>query len=255
MKRITVLLAVCSSLMIAHSVMATPVPPTLDTVLSDEGGSPLVTDMSLLAGLTECGQSYVRLTDLTSPETAVATILLEAAGYAQQNQLGIYNYNGAGVAPSASEMLLIIQGTDAMPRSATIQFDLAGGIAWYDRNSNSTQDPGETATIGSTFGFYLISPDRGGGISNPTFYTDESLNPDTTTVEHGLIYDTRYITGAITGDPDVVVAFEDLLECHCDHDYTDMVVGVTDLAPVPEPATIALLSICSLALVRKKRTA
>ena len=116
MKRLTVLLAICSSFMIATSVMATPVHPTLDTVLSDEGGSLLVTDMSLLAGITECGQSYVHLTDLTSPETAVATILLEAAGYAQQNEFGIYNYNGAGVAPSASEMLLISQGADAVPR-------------------------------------------------------------------------------------------------------------------------------------------
>jgi hypothetical protein len=255
MKRLTVLLAICSSLMIADSVMATPVPPELDTVLSDGGGSLLVTDMGLLAGISECGESYVYLTDLTPPETAVATILLEAAGYAQQNEFGIYNYNGDGVVPSASEMLVIMQGTDAMPRSATIQFDLAGGIAWYDRNSNSVQDAGETATIGSTFGFYLNSPDSAGGISNPTFYTDESLNPDTTAVEHGLIYDTRHVTGAITGDPDVVVAFEDLLECHSDHDYSDMVVGISDVAPVPEPATIALLGLSSLALLRKKRRA
>ena len=255
MKRLTVFLAICSSFMVATSVMATTVPPTLDTVLSDEGGSVLVTDMGLLTGITECGQSYVHLTDLTAPETIVATILLEAAGYAQQNQLGIYNYNGAGVAPLVSEMLLICHGTDAAPRSATIQFDLSGGTAWYDRNSNSTQDPGETASIGTTFGFYLNSPDSGGGISDPTFYTDELLNPDTTTTEHGLIYDTRHVTGAITGDPDVVVAFEDLLECHSDHDYTDMVVGITDVAPVPEPATVALLGLSSLALVRKKRRA
>ncbi len=253
MKKLIVLLVVCVGFALADSAVACPVYPELDTVLSDDGGSPLVTNMVLLDGVVHCGQSYVYLTDLTFPETAVATLLLEAASYFGQNQFGIYNYDGSGIAPTAAEMLLLFEGSDNVPSSATVQFDIVNGTAWYDRNSNSTKDAGETADIGTVFGFFLVSPDSYCGISNPTFYTDEMLNPDTTSIEHGLIYDTRHITGAIVGDPDVVVAFEDLLAGHSDWDYSDMVVGVTDVAPLPEPATVALLSLGSFLVFRKRR--
>lgn len=186
MKRSIILSILCLSFVFAHSVSAVPVHPTLDAVLSDGPGSPLVTDMSLLAGLTERGQNLC-LTDLTFPEISVATMLFEEAGYAGSNQFGIYNYNGPGVAPSAWEMLLLFEGSDELPISATVQFDLTNEIAWYDRNSNATKDAGETANMGAVFGAYLTSPDKCGGISNPTFYTDELLNPDTAAIEHGLI--------------------------------------------------------------------
>jgi hypothetical protein len=250
MKRLLIVLVLCLVTALANSASASIVPPTLDEVVN---GSMLVTDMSLLTGIAHSGQSYVSLTDLTKPATAVATILLESAAYAGKNQLGIYNYNGLGVAPSASQMLVLFKGSAAAPSSATVEFDLAGGLAWYDRNSNSVRDAGETASIGTTFGFFLISPDNYKGICNPTFFTDEKLNPDTKKTEHGLIYDTRHITGAISGDPDVVVAFEDLLAGHADWDYDDMVVGVSDVAPVPEPMTIALLGLGSLVFIRKRR--
>lgn len=150
-------------------------------------------------------------------------------------------------------MLLLFKGRDGVSKSATITFDLPSGIAWYDRNANSIKEPGETANTGSTFGFYLISPDRTWGLCNPIFYTDELLNPDTTTIEHDLIYDIYHITGAIQGNPDVVVAFEDLLARHADWDYDDMVITATGITPVPEPATVMLLGLGSLALLKKRR--
>ncbi len=237
----------------AGSASACIVPPTLDAVLSDDGGSMLVTNMDLLEGITASGLSYVSLTDLTAPETAVATLLLEAAGYANENQLGIYNYGGIGAQPSSAEMLLLFDGSASAPSSATIEFDLGTGTAWYDRNSNGVKDAGEIAAIGTTFGFYLNSPDSAECISNPTFYSDMLLNYDTRDTSHAAIYDIRTITGAIVGDPDAVVAFEDLLACHSDWDYSDMVIGVTDVAPVPEPTTIALLSLGSMAFLRRRR--
>ena len=78
----------------------------LDEVLSDGGGSILVTNMDLLDGIAASGQSYVNLTDLTAPGTAVATLLLEAAGYKNENEFGIYNYNGTGRRTSCSSTVV-----------------------------------------------------------------------------------------------------------------------------------------------------
>jgi len=234
--------------------------PTLDTVLSDDGGSPFLINPSLVTGLGASDASYVDLTDLTPPETSVATILLEAAGFAGSNVLGIYNCKGTGVAPTASEMLELFPGGAGAAFSASVQFDLATGLAWYDRNSNGIKDAGETAMVGDSFGFYLGSPDVYGDLSNPFFYSDALLNPDTVATEHGLIYDTRGITGAITGDPDIVVAFEDLLAGHSDWDFTDMVIGITDVAPwsgdvepIPTPGAFVLCMVGTALVGRMRR--
>lgn len=224
-------------------------PPTLYEVVGD---SPLVVNAEPLKVVTESGNSWVKLSSIDQTRIIIATILLEEAAYDYLNKFGIYNYNGPGVAPTESEKLLILNGSDEVGDTASVQFDLLTSIAWYDRNGNSIKEAGETAHIGNIFGFYLISPDTGYGICRSTFYTDELLNPDTTAIEHGLIYDTSYITGAIKGDPDVVVAFEDLLIYHADCDYDDMVVGITNVTAVPEPATVFILGIGSLVLLRKR---
>lgn len=101
--------------------------------------------------------------------------------------------------------------------TATIRFDLLAGTA-------ENLVTGQTANIGDVFGFYLISPDDGG----VTFYTDDLLNPSQD--EYGLIYDTYGYTTVITGDPDTVSAFEDVLDLG-DQDYDDMVIGITNTKP------------------------
>lgn len=260
MRRLITLFTILRVLIFTQTLVACPVcppepgcqPPTLDEVIIDGGGSPLIIDLEALVGVTECGQSWVKLPTTSASQIVEMTILLEEALYMNENQFGIYNYNGSGVAPSASEMLLVFDGNDGLGDSAEINFDLLAGTAWYDRNSNSIKDNDETVQIGSTFGFYLISPDIGCCISNPTFYSDELLNPDTTSSEHGLIYDVSEISSAIERNPDVVVAFEDLLVCHTDCDFDDIVVGVKGVSPVPEPATVILLGAGGLVLLRKR---
>lgn len=214
--------------------------PTLDTVLSDGGGSALVTNWAPITGLAASGADAALLYHVsTQPNTAVATILLEAATY--ESDFGIYDWNGAGVAPLAGEMLTVFTTSNEPYLSTTINFNIPANVAWIDSNNDGVQDVGEpSANIGTTFGFFIVSPDsyQDGSVVNPTFYTDASLNPDT--AEHGLLYCTLNISGAITGDPDVVVAFEDLLAGQSDWDYSDMVVGVTDVTCIPAPGAVLL---------------
>jgi len=235
MKRFLFMLVVCA--LTTSTALAYP---GLDTVVS---GSTLLVNPAPIAGLAPAGVDSVYLYHVsTTPNTAVATILLEAAAY--ENDFGIYAWNGAGVAPAANQMLTVFQASDASaepPKSSTINFDIPGGVAWLDSDMDGVLDGGEPqAYVGTTFGFFINSPDNFGGISNPRFYTDATLNPDTTATEHGLIYCTMNVTGAISGDPDVVVAFEDLLAGHSDWDYTDMVVGVTDVTCIPAPGAVLM---------------
>jgi hypothetical protein len=59
--------------------------------------------------------------------------------------------------------------------------------------------------------------------------------------DHVMLFDTTDNAGSLSGS-DVVLAFEDLdISIGSDLDFGDMVVGVSDVAPVPEPATMLLL--------------
>ncbi len=194
-----------------------------------------------LGSIADSGMSYVSL--LPSPTGTVASIILEDAGFASTNRMGIYN------AVDPSKMLELFSGSDSAGESLMIMFDPFTGEAWVD--------PGNKVDIGFTFGFYLDSiatSNKGGGL----FYSDENLNDGADLgVEHALMFETRHLNGAISGYPDVVIGFEDLrfdsTNYQYDGDYDDMVVGVSGVRPVPEPATIMLLGLGSLSLVRRKR--
>lgn len=198
-----------------------------------------IVNLPVFDGIEHSGMHYSQLVGDT--ETACAKLLVEFAGFSETNKFGIYDPSN----PNAK--LELFDGNNSPLDDVGIEFDLDAGQAWVD--------PVEKVSIGSVFGFYIDSSARaadGGGV----FYSDPEHNTGADYgVAHGLLFGVADGGGA--GQNATVVAFEDLridsTGIPYDGDYNDMVVKVSDTTPVPEPATIAMLGIGGLSLLRRRR--
>jgi hypothetical protein len=176
----------------------------------------------------DTGAQAVILTDTDgNNDDATAFLLLESAGNASSNKFGIYGFTQSGSSITLTGQTLEVfpgSATDA-PTSVTLAFDLVAGTV-------TNQSTLATANIGAVFGFYLTDP------INRTFYSHTILNTDQ--FDHFRIFDTSDDAVSQLLGSDVIVAIEDLYGGG-DRDYNDMVAGVTDVKPVPEPGTMMLL--------------
>jgi hypothetical protein len=184
----------------------------------------------------------------TESSVGSATILVEIAGNAGGNTLGIYDSTStlqsleifSGPAGAASRAFITVSGA---PGAYHVQVDrfTASGFA------------GSVSSVfaSSSFGFYLQQPAGG-----ERFYSESSRNAggsdymysylgNGATFLNGSTYAPTMVKGTKFDGSDALIAWEDL-RIGSDHDYQDMVVLLRDIVPsappaVPLPAAVWLL--------------
>ncbi len=169
---------------------------------------------------------------ITATGGSVATIIIELAGFSNQNTFGVYDPN------DPSKKVQIFDGSASTGAQATLSIYADGSI--YVNHSDTGVDFSTT-----WFGYYLGTPNDS---PNTYFYSDSSLNADA--YDHMLAYqgkniDTVQIGGWAPGlwtDNEYILAWEDLpYSFPSDGDYEDFVVMVESVHPIPEPASMLLV--------------
>jgi len=150
---------------------------------------------------------------------ATFTLMIELAGYAASNEIGVYN----AADPPNPPLFTIFPGAATAGWFATCHFGPGGSLTvlLYDQNAVSQGSTGYAGVNRMDFGFYLKGP---GG----TFYSQDSRNSGNAQI---LTY---LGTGQNYGD--WWECFEDLPWNSGDNDFDDAVLLLQSVAPTPVSA-------------------
>jgi len=243
--------------LVAAAVLSTP---TFAITYGSSGGSTL---QGVLDGITQTtpsnptGMSSIDVTSdflndssdtywaINGSGGAVNTIIVELAGFKDQTTFGIYD-------PGTDQHVEIFDGAaSAGDLNKTLSILLDGSVLIGGVDTGKDFDA-------NRFNFYLDSSAGNiEGYQGGLFYSDTTLNSDG--VDHMAAFqgqgDTVQIdpyAPGIWGANEYILAWEDLYGGG-DADYSDFVVMVESISPVPAPATLALMGIGLLGLVGTSR--
>lgn len=176
-----------------------------------------------------------------------ATILLELAGFADQNVFGLYDPLNPG------NRLNVFAGALGPGSVASLAFEnVAGGTRITVDILGSPAPLISAVFLSETFGFLLSTPEGN------TFFSQSSLNVDGADHSyayrgHGATFLQGGAAGTSFGANDAILAYEDLV--HGDNDFQDFVVLVRGVEPIPLPAAGWLLISALAGLATRRRTA
>lgn len=168
---------------------------------------------------------------ITGTGGSISTIVIELATFAPNNKFGVFDPG------DPTNYVQIFGGANVAGNQASLSVAADGSVFV------NFMPTGKTFS-GTNFGYYLDSSYYATG---GFWYSDTSLNSDG--LDHMAAYqgkniDTVQIAPWAPGlwtDSEFVLAFEDLDNSVADKDYTDFVVMVESVQPIPEPATMLLL--------------
>jgi hypothetical protein len=219
--------AVFSVLVFLGSVslaLAVPSGSALQGALDDITVAPNAGDSSVDVTTDYISDAYDSLWSITAGAGSASTMIIEIAGYANQNKFGVYSggayvqlFDGAATTGAQAWLGIFADGS-VVVNGVDTGVDFAGNL----------------------FGYYLQSPDG-------VFHSETDRNADQ--FDHMLAYqgtntDTVQIglwSPGLWTDNEYVLAFEDLYGGG-DQDFADMVVMVESVrSAIPEPTTMFLL--------------
>lgn len=230
------LVAIVATGLLAGSAAADPIGSALQTELNNrtQGG---VSSIDVQNDMVSDSSDSAWIVNATGG--SVNTIVFELAGYKNGTSFGIYDLS------DPSQRLQLFAGGDDNNQGvfggATISL-YYGGSGLYGATGPADVLTQATFGSGDYFGYYINV-----GATGNTFYSDTDLNGDG--LDHMFAYQGAgdsfkvFSTYSPWTSSEYVLAFEDLSGAYgegSDRDFTDFVVMVESVSPVPEPATMML---------------
>ncbi len=168
---------------------------------------------------------------LTASGTSAATMIVELAGNASTNVMGLYDMS------NPANKVVLFNGAATGGTKVAVSIDIAGHVTTGNTSTFTLIDQGNFA--GNAFGYYLSTV---GG----TFYSDPILNGG---VDQMVSFagkgDAVQLPGSLPGtwtNNEYILGWEDT-GAGSDRDFNDMVVMVESVKPIPEPTTMGLMGL------------